>query len=130
MEPTSNSLESETTGVVPVERRPILLRGYVETDSPKRDRRPWRQPPSEYVLFFDTETTPDAAQQLRFGCYQVCQGDQCRERGIFYDPGNVKPTELSKLHRVANSRGHRLLTASDFVDRVFYPVANAGALIV
>ena len=130
MEPTSNFPEPDP-GVAPIERRPILLRGYVETDPPpRRQRRRWRQPPSNFVLFFDTETAPDGAQQLRFGCYQLCQGDQCRERGIFYDPGNVKPSEISELRRVANSRGHRLMTAPDFIDSVFYPAAKAGALIV
>src|SRR5205823_2447582 len=118
-------------GAAPVERRPILLRGYVETDPPpKRQKRWWRQPPSPYTLFFDTETTPDGAQQLRFGCYQLWQGDHCRERGIFYNADNIKLTERAELERVAAVRGHRLITGPDFVDRVFYPAAKAGTIVV
>jgi hypothetical protein len=31
--------------------------------------------PSEYTLIFDTETTTDASQRLRIGCYQFRKGD-------------------------------------------------------
>jgi hypothetical protein len=86
--------------------------------------------PSRFVLFFDTETNDDTAQRLRFGCYQLWEGDNRRKRGIFYDPGNVKPTEFDELRRVAALRGHRLVTAADFVDRIFYTSAKAGATIV
>jgi hypothetical protein len=70
------------------------------------------------------------AQRLRFGCYQLWQSGSRRNRGIFHDPGNVKPSELDELTRVARSRGHRLMKAADFVDRIFYPSAKAGATIV
>jgi hypothetical protein len=128
----SRSLKKpEKEGAASVERRPILLRGYVETDAPReRKGRRWMPPASRFALFFDTETNPDAAQRLRFGCYQVWEGEHRRERGIFYDLGNVKPSELAELRRVARSRGHRLMTAADFVDRIFYPSAKAGATIV
>jgi hypothetical protein len=82
MEPTSSSHQHDLSGAAPVERRPILLRGYVESEpAPERDGGRWRLQPSEYVLFFDTETNDNAAQQLRFGCYQVWKGNQRRERG-------------------------------------------------
>jgi hypothetical protein len=98
MEPTSSSPGPDTPGAAPVERRSILLRGYVESEpAAERDGGRWRQQPSEYALFFDTETNDDAAQQLRFGCYQLWHGEERRQRGIFYDPGNVKPGELAAL---------------------------------
>src|SRR6185437_14840875 len=85
---------------------------------------------SRLALFFDTETTDDAAQRLRFGCYQVWEGDRREERGIFYDPENVKPEELAELRRVAASRRQRLLTRALFVDQQFSRMGLAGALIV
>jgi hypothetical protein len=88
------------------------------------------QPASRFALFFGTETRPDAAQRLRFGCYQLWQGEHRRERGIFYDPDNLQPSELDELTQVAKSRGHRLMTAAEFVDLKFYPSAKAGATIV
>jgi hypothetical protein len=127
----SGLADPDESGTVPTERRSILLRGYVETELPPA-RKPdwWTQPPSRFVLFFDTETTDDAAQRLRFGCYQLLEQGLPRQRGIFYDPDALKPGELSELRRVAALRHQRLMTASEFIDRVFYPVANAGGTIV
>ena len=42
--------------------------------------------PSKYTLVFDTETTTDASQRLRFGCYQFRKGDFLDEEGLFFDP--------------------------------------------
>lgn len=76
-------------------------------------------------------TSPPSAHSLDKALSQPGrEGDRHRESGILYDPGNVKPTELDELRRVSRSRGHRLMTAADFVDRVFYPSAKAGATIV
>lgn len=85
MEANSLSLgATNKAGAAPPERRPILLRGYVETDPPsERGRRRWMQQASRFALFFDTETNSDAAQQLRFGCYQLWEGDRLSDRGIF-----------------------------------------------
>jgi hypothetical protein len=85
MEENSRSLKTtEDESAAPPERRSILLRGYVETDAPRnREGRRWTPPPSGFALFFDTETNPDAAQRLRFGCYQLWEGERRRERGIF-----------------------------------------------
>src|SRR5271155_988577 len=105
MEENSRSPKTYDDGAAPIERRSILLRGYVQTKpASEREGRRWTPPlPSRFVLFFDTETNDDAAQRLRFGCYQLWEGDIRRERGMFYDPGNVKPTELAELRRVATS---------------------------
>ena len=85
MEENSRSLKTtEDESAAPPERRSILLRGYVKTDAPRnREGRRWTPPPSGFALFFDTETNPDAAQRLRFGCYQLWEGERRRERGIF-----------------------------------------------
>lgn len=39
-------------------------------------------------------------------------------------------SRTDELQRVARSRGYRLITAANFIDRVFYPSAKAGATIV
>jgi hypothetical protein len=130
MEGISRSQITTDAHAAPIEPRSILLRGYVETPPPAKPRPWWKQPPSRFALFFDTETRSDGAQQLRFGCYQLWEGDRRRERGIFYDPESVKPAEFAELQQVARSRGHRLMTTAEFVDRVFYPSAKAGAMIV
>ena len=82
MEESSRSPIIADASVAPSEQRSILLRGYVETAVlPTPSRRWWTPPPSRFVLFFDTETRSDGAQQLRFGCYQLWEDQSRRERG-------------------------------------------------
>jgi hypothetical protein len=67
----------------------ISLRAFVTPEQAKqKPKRKMRQSagPSEYVLVFDTETTTDPSQRLRFGCYQFWKGDTLIEAGLFFDP--------------------------------------------
>lgn len=105
---------------------PIALRAYATPGSGTRPRRSSGAASpvgaSEWSLTYDTETTIDAAQQLRFGIYQVRHGDDLREAGIFYDPLSLTPDELVTLQGYA--RQYRLVvrTGAEFVDSVFFPV--------
>ena len=78
--------------------------------------------PSSWVLAFDTETTTDAGQSLRFGSYQVREGDQLHEAGLFYDPMALSDHELAVLSEFAAPKGLRLITLEEFVDHVFYGI--------
>ena len=51
----------------------------------KPRRKRVRPVPSPWVLAFDTETTTDASQALRFGSYQVRNCGELREAGLFFD---------------------------------------------
>jgi hypothetical protein len=75
--------------------------------------------PSEWSLVFDTETTSNALQQLRFGVYQVRRGDGLHEEGLFYDPHTLTDSERSTLYRFAASRGLAVHLLADFIDKVF-----------
>lgn len=93
-------------------------------------------------LVFDTETTSDTAQQLRFGVYEVHglawndqrrlyqygldEGDATRyldrvrldtihERGIFYDPDVCTPDEVERIHQYAAT--HAIDTESSILMR-------------
>lgn len=77
-------------------------------------------PASGWVLIFDTETTADAAQALRFGTYQFRNGDMLDEEGIFYNPDGVTSAELECLTAYADARGLHLRTRESFVDEVFF----------
>lgn len=87
-------------------------------DQPKRPRK--IAPASGWTLIFDTETTADAAQALRFGTYQFRNGDELDEKGIFYDPDGVTPAELECLMTYADAHGLCLRTREGFVDEVFF----------
>lgn len=109
---------------------PIALRAYAAptfrvlpdkyTSPPKAPRKSSVMPSSGRVLIFDTETTSDAAQSLRFGTYQYRSGDVLDESGIFYDPDGVTPDELITMRVYADTNGLMLRTREEFVDEVFF----------
>jgi hypothetical protein len=114
-----------------VEPRTIAVRAYatpmprdaVTSSSPPRQRSPTATiGPSEWTLVVDTETTIDAAQQLRFGVYQVRRGDDLNEQGLFYDPATLTDDERSILYRFATTRGFALHVLADFIAGVFFRV--------
>jgi len=58
----------------------ILLRAYV-ADPQAKPRGPssWKpERSSKFILIFDTETTTDPSQRLRFGSYQLRKGGDPR----------------------------------------------------
>src|SRR5215813_6855907 len=67
----------------PVNRLIIQLRAYVE-GRPKSEWRPERRWTSGITVTFDTETTTDPSQRLRFGSYQLRDRGKLLERGVFY----------------------------------------------
>jgi hypothetical protein len=78
--------------------------------------------PSEWSLVFDTETTTNPTQRLRFGSYQIRKHDKLIERGVFYDPEVLKRAELPTLRRYAKDNHISLITVKDFVEDVFFGI--------
>jgi hypothetical protein len=112
------------TGIPPLERYPVGIRAYVRY-SEKRGRASHPRHGSyrpEWMLVFDTETTTDFAQRLRFGAYEVWHLDVRKERGLFYDPTAVSGSEKQALQRFARTEGFEVRTAEDFVEAVFYRI--------
>lgn len=79
-------------------------------------------PASEWTIVFDTETTVDAGQSLRFGTYQVRQFKELREAGIFFDPAGVTTTELECLKQYAARREMRLISVQEFNDEIIFRI--------
>ena len=73
---------------------PICVRAYATNQGKpshgggSKPNVPTRGPlkASGWSVIFDTETTTDASESLRFGTYQVRKEDALSETGIFYDP--------------------------------------------
>jgi hypothetical protein len=111
----------------------IALRAFVsklpEPEVPqKKAKRPRRARPSagpsEYTLVFDTETTIDASQRLRIGCYQFRKGEVLDEQGLFFDPNVLlSATDKELLADFAKSRGLKCMTKAAFIDDIFYGLA-------
>ena len=129
MERTSNSHDDTKDAVPEAERRPILLRAYAETEL-RRNAKPKAPNSPQFVLVFDTETTPDESQQLRFGTYQLLKKGKLIEKGLFY--GKVEPAELETLKAEAPKHGCvEPLSVFDFIHKRFLPTAfKAGGLVV
>lgn len=105
------------------DRLAISVRAFVPPPKTKTfPRNKLSQGPSEWTLVFDTETTTDARQALRFGTYQVRRRDQLVEAGIFFSGEELNKSEQAIIRRCASSHGLRLMTKEEFVEEVFYGI--------
>jgi hypothetical protein len=86
----------------------------------KGNRKKSNPKPSKWTLIFDTETTVDAAQNLRFGTYQVRKSDALEDTGVFYHPEILSSDEVNTLEIYAKEHGLTIMTVSEFIDDVFY----------
>jgi len=113
----------------------IALRGYTE----KPGQKPIGAKPASFgldkplgpTLIFDCETTTDSAQTLRFGFYQVRQGQDLDEEGIFYNRDTLTNAELIILSAYAKRHALKLRTVEAFNVEVFLEVGYAlgGAVV-
>lgn len=76
--------------------------------------------PSPHALILDCETTTCPAQRLRFGVFQTRKHDDLQKVGIFYDRDALSEGEFSRLQSYAALHGLELMTARDFVRKVFF----------
>jgi hypothetical protein len=77
-------------------------------------------PVSKWTLVFDTETTTDPSQRLRFGCYQLRKGHALDEAGLFFDPEALSEAERATLETFAAAHGLKTMTTPQFVEDVFF----------
>jgi hypothetical protein len=107
------------------------LRAYVPTG---RKPNKWRGSdlgPSDWTLIFDTETTTDASQTLKFGVYQIRKGQELWEAGYFTNPEILTNWEVSVIHSFAAENGYECMTIAEFVENVFFKIGyNLRATIV
>jgi hypothetical protein len=112
---------SDSIGISIVDCLPVGVRAYVPLAKAERARKPRPEPePSEWVLIFDTETSTDPAQRLRFGSFQLRKAGALEKHGLFYDPSALTEREQRLLADFARSNGLELLTATEFVENVFF----------
>ena len=107
-----------------IDHLPLAIRAYVPLAEPERRRRSRPSPiPSEWDLIFDTETTTDPSQRLRFGSFQWRRAGELERHGLFYDPTALSKREQQVIARYARENGLELLTKEDFVENVFFKLA-------
>jgi hypothetical protein len=115
-------------------RTAIAIRAYSE--DPDRDPVGMRPPVAEtddspWTLVFDCETTIDATQRLRFGFYQIRNGETLDQEGIFYDPSAIMAEEEALLSNYATLRHLRKITVGTFRSEVFlkYGYTRCGTVV-
>lgn len=102
---------------------PIAVRAYVarqQAGKPRKQTFRRKAGPSEFVLVFDTETTTDAAQALRFGTYQARKDGELIEAGIFFEPEILAPAEQILIRKYAEANDLKVLTSGGFIENVFF----------
>jgi len=113
----------------------IAVRAYVcKTDAspqntvytpPKKSFRRKTDAPSKWALVFDTETTTDEAQKLRFGTYQIRKDSELIDSGVFYDAETLSKAEQKTLRKYAEKHELTLLTVQEFIEDMFFGVGYA-----
>ncbi|MBX3564326.1 MAG: hypothetical protein KF730_07090 [Sphingomonas sp.] len=105
----------------------VAIRAYAaptihtyETLTGKPRRKASKRAASPWVVIFDTETTSDAAQSLRFGTFQIRHNGERYREGIFYAPDGVNAAELRTLADYADQHGLELLTRDEFAVDILY----------
>lgn len=97
---------------------PISLRAYAEAPKARKLRRGIGASP--WTLTFDCETRTNAGQALRFGAYQLRNGERVVMAGLFYDPGAISAAEVKTLRGFANRERLLVHTRDEFVDEILF----------
>ena len=113
---------------------PIAVRAYSERSGrkPLGSRLPSANSgASEWTLVFDCETTVDAAQTLRFGGFQVRNGEILEREGFFFDATTITPGEEATIRAYVDARCIELLTIAEFRSGVFlkYGYVRQGMVV-
>lgn len=77
--------------------------------------------PFDRIIVFDTETTTDRLQNLKFGSFKIYEHNTLRYQGVFYHPEHVSKKELLVLADYCKEKNIKLMTVEEFVDNVFLP---------
>jgi hypothetical protein len=130
MERNSNSQSDHPAAVPQPEWRLILLRAYAQAEPAQKKK--WQpRKPSDWALVFDTETTDDETQRLRFGTFQLREAERLELKGLFYDPDTTSQVEQMTMAAEAKRLKCKLFPIDEFIVKVFIPAAyRNGATIV
>src|SRR5208283_3715491 len=82
----------------------------------------FQDPPLNYdrVLVFDTETTTDQNQNVKFGFFKIYQNGMFQHQGLFFNPITLNDTDINTLKAYAKKHDIPLYPLEEFVDDVFY----------
>ena len=100
----------------------ISLRAHVPTNTKRSKFTGKNLLSSDYTLIFDTETTIDPSQKLKFGVYQVRKGTELFEAGYFINPDALSAKEQALIRITAKRQNWRFMTCAEFIENVFFEI--------
>ena len=77
----------------------IALRAYVKNREEEKHNKFEKNIDYSRVFVFDTETTTDEYQNLKFGSFVIYNNEVLEQTGIFYNPECVTKEELKTLSK-------------------------------
>lgn len=96
---------------------------------PSRRKEP-QKTTFDRLFLFDTETTVDLYQNLKFGYFEIYQHKILEHRGIFYDPKSIKPKEKSILKSYCKQNKIQLYPIEKFREIFLHEVYDLETLCV
>ena len=110
------------SGIPPPEEFPVFLRVVEEPVKKKKKRKQSSGPPpnDRLTLVFDSETTTDVRQELRFGIAQVYSNGRLTRTVVV--TGEVTPNERQTISKWAATMNVPVLTIFEFVPQEFLPL--------
>jgi len=114
----------------PAEEFPVFLRVVEEPVKLRKKTGPHAKigPNDRLTLVFDTETTTDTRQELRFGIAQLYANGRLTRTMVF--TGELTAKEQATVSTWAAAHDAPVLTLPDFVTKEFLPLAHAGRAVV
>ena len=113
----------------------IALRAYTEKPGAKpvaaKGKFKGNDIPSPWTLVFDTETTIDAAQQIRVGFFKVYKEQNLVRDGAFYDPDSLSTADIEVIQSYTEHHGLEAMTVRAFRSGVFlkYGYTRCGTVV-
>lgn len=99
----------------------IAIRTYSEKKLSKKEFKSNLPLTHKRILFFDTETSIDEFQNLKFGSFLIVEKDKETFKGIFYSPKNLIKHEHKILKDYCKKNKLNIYTREEFAKKIFYP---------
>ncbi|MEQ9507036.1 MAG: hypothetical protein RLO80_12295 [Hyphomonas sp.] len=108
---------------------PIYVRAYTEQPGKqplaRKPRAEVLDEPSPLTLIFDTETTTDAAQSLRFGVCQIRKGEKLA-RTVLFHADEIPQNDRDVLAKYASARKLELMSVDKFRTSIMLQAGYRG----
>lgn len=110
----------------------VAVRAYTvpQNESSKKKEYGSEKINFDRILVWDTETTTDLYQNLKFGYFKILMHEQMDSHGLFFDPSIVKGKELETIQLFSKRNKISLYTLEEFRMIFLHEVYDLQSLCV